>query len=183
VAELAAGLRLAHALGAGGLRVFPGGTDAAAAARRIRAALGDSPGTALVLVETHDELPTGAAVARLLDAAGVPARTGAIWDVLHPWRHGERPGDTLSALGGRLSYVQIKDAAPDLTPVQLCTGTVPLDEIGALLRAAGYDGWASLEWERTWYPEVAPVTEVLPAARAWVRRFSRTDRPDSRPPR
>lgn len=173
VAELAVGLRLAHALGADALRVFPGGTDVPAAARRIREALRDSPGAARVLVETHDEMPTGAAVARLLDAVGLPARTGAVWDVLHPSRHGERPPETFSALRGRLAYVRIKDADADAAPVPLGTGAVPLREIGESLRAGGYDGWASLEWERTWYPGVAPVTRVLPAARAWVREFSR----------
>ncbi|MBO0804423.1 MAG: sugar phosphate isomerase/epimerase [Nocardiopsaceae bacterium] len=174
VEELAAGLRLAESLGAPALRVFPGGTDVVAAARRIRAALRDGPGSARILVETHDEMPTGADVARLLDAVGLPARAGAIWDVLHPWRHGEQPRDTLAALGDRLGYVQVKDAAADRTPVPLGTGTVPLREIGALLRASGYDGWASLEWERTWYPHVAPVEEVLPAARSWTGEFSRS---------
>jgi hypothetical protein len=48
---------------------------------------------------------------------------------------------------------------------------VPLEESGELLRAAGYGGWVSLEWERTWYPQVAPVAEILPGAAEWVRRF------------
>jgi sugar phosphate isomerase/epimerase len=184
IAQLTAGLTLAHDLGSGGLRVFPGGTDVRAAARRIRAAVDDSPGTATVFVETHDDMPTGAAVARLIDAVALPERTAAIWDLLHPWRRGEPPRATLDALAGRLGYVQIKDAASaaDPVPVPLGTGAVPLRETGALLRDAGYDGWASLEWERTWYPRVAPVTEVLPAARSWVREFSRTRPPDSRRP-
>ncbi|HEX6454837.1 MAG TPA: TIM barrel protein [Trebonia sp.] len=182
IAELVAGLRLADDLGAGGLRVFPGGTDVPAAARRIRAALGDTAGPARVLVESHDEMPTGTAVAKLLDAIDLPARTGTIWDLLHPLRHGERPRDTLAALGERLAYVQVKDAAADGTPVPLGTGVVPLRAVGVLLRAAGYDGWASLEWERTWYPWVAPVTRVLPAALAWVREYSRTDHSAFRPP-
>jgi sugar phosphate isomerase/epimerase len=174
VAELTAGLRLAAALGARGLRVFPGGADTAAAARRIRAALAGGPGTARILVETHDDMPTGEAVARLLDTVARPERTGAIWDVLHPWRSGEPSTRTLAALAGRLGYVQIKDAASatDRTPVPLGTGEVPLAEVGALLRDAGYDGWISLEWERTWYPRAAPVTDVLPAAANWIREFS-----------
>lgn len=170
VRELIAGLRLALALGASGLRVFPGGADAPGAVRRIRSALRDAPGGTRILVETHDWMPTGADVARLLDAVALPARTGAIWDLLHPWRHGEPPASTLSALGEWLDYVQIKDAvsASDTTPVPLGSGSVPLTEARALLRERGYDGWVSLEWERTWYPEVAPVEEILPAARTWL---------------
>jgi sugar phosphate isomerase/epimerase len=173
VEEIVAGLRLAEAFGAAGLRVFPGGTDAAAAVRRVRAAVRDSPGPARILVETHDEMPTGRDVARVLDRLGEPRRTGAIWDLLHPWRHGEQPAQTLAALGDWLAYPQIKDAvsAADTTPVLLGTGSVPLDQAGALLRDAGYEGWVSLEWERTWYPQVPPVTDVLPGARHWISRF------------
>jgi sugar phosphate isomerase/epimerase len=173
IEEIVAGLRLAEAFGATGLRVFPGGSDVAAAVRRIRAAVRESPGPARILVETHDEMPTGRDVARLLEAAAEPERTGAIWDLLHPWRHGEQPAQTLGALGGWLAYPQIKDAVSgaDTTPVLLGTGSVPLDEAGARLRDAGYDGWVSLEWERTWYPQVPPVTDVLPGARQWINRF------------
>lgn len=174
VAELVAGLRVADALGAPALRAFPGGTDMPAAVRRLRAAIGESPGPTRILVETHDELPTGTAVARLLAAVARPERTGAIWDLLHPWRHGEQPAATFAALAGWLGYVQIKDAAGpgDSTPVPLGTGWVPLTEAGAVLRDAQYNGWASLEWERTWYPGVAPVSQVLPAARQWCLTFS-----------
>jgi sugar phosphate isomerase/epimerase len=184
VGELLAGLRLARALGARGLRVFPGGTDIAAAVRRVRAAVGDSPpgddpdgGPGVrVLVETHDDLATGSGVARLLDAVALPGATGAVWDLLHPWRHGEQPHATLAALGTHLAYVQVKDAvsAADPAPVPLGTGAVPLARAGTVLRDAGYDGWASLEWESAWYPGVAPVAEVLPEALAWVSRYSAT---------
>ncbi|MCK2217489.1 sugar phosphate isomerase/epimerase [Actinomadura sp. ATCC 31491] len=172
---LLADLRLAADLGAPGVRVFPRGEDAAIGARRLQAVSGAAAELGVrVLVETHDAMATCAAVAGLLDAAGLPGVTGAIWDLLHPWRHGESPADSLAALGPHLAYVQIKDAvsAADTTPVPLGTGSVPLEEAGALLRAAGYAGWASLEWERTWYPHVAPVEEILPGAAVWVRRFT-----------
>ncbi|MER5649262.1 TIM barrel protein [Streptosporangium sp. NPDC002524] len=166
-------LTLAADLGAPAVRVFPGGDDVEAGARRLRAVADLCLESGVrVLVETHDAMPTGAAVGRLLDAAGVPGAAGALWDVLHPWRHGEEPAETLAALAGHLAYVQIKDAvsAADTTPVPMWAGGVPLDECGELLR--GFGGWVSLEWERTWYPHVAPVEEILPGAREWVARFS-----------
>lgn len=175
VEALLADLRLAADLGAQGVRVFPRGDDPAVGARRLKAVSGTAGELGLrVLVETHDLMATGAAVAELLDAAGCPETTGALWDLLHPWRHGESPAATLAALGAHLAYVQVKDAVSvsDSTPVPMWSGAVPLDECGELLRAAGYDGWVSLEWERTWYPHVAPVEEVLPGAAAWVRRFT-----------
>ncbi|MEU4408750.1 TIM barrel protein [Streptosporangium sp. NPDC023963] len=166
-------LALAADLGAPAVRVFPGGDDVETGARRLRAVADLCVESGVrVLVETHDAMPTGAAVGRLLDAAGVPGAAGALWDVLHPWRHGEEPAETLAALAGHLAYVQIKDAvsAADTTPVPMWAGGVPLDECGELLR--GFGGWVSLEWERTWYPHVAPVEEILPGAREWVARFS-----------
>ncbi|MFB9681570.1 TIM barrel protein [Streptosporangium vulgare] len=166
-------LALAADLGAPAVRVFPGGDDVETGARRLRAVADLCVESGVrVLVETHDAMPTGAAVGRLLDAAGVPEAAGALWDVLHPWRHGEEPAETLAALAGRLAYVQIKDAvsATDTTPVPMWAGGVPLDECGELLR--GFGGWVSLEWERVWYPHVAPVEEILPGAREWVARFS-----------
>lgn len=68
--------------------------------------------------------------------------------------------------------MQVKDAGPDLTPVPMGEGAVPLEEAGTLLRERGYDGWVSLEWERTWYPHVAPLEEVISRAVTWAHRFS-----------
>lgn len=175
VEALVADLRLAADLGAPAVRVFPRGADPAVGARRLKAVSGTAAGLGRrVLVETHDSMATGAAVAGLLAEAGRPETTGAIWDLLHPWRHGESPADTLAALRPYLAYVQVKDAvsAEDTTPVPMGTGSVPLAESGELLSGAGYDGWVSLEWERTWYPQVAPVEEILPGAADWVRRFT-----------
>ncbi|MER6948036.1 TIM barrel protein [Nonomuraea sp. NPDC000554] len=175
VQALLADLTLAADLGAPGVRVFPRGEDPAVGARRLKAVSGTARELGVrALVETHDLMATGAAVARLLDEAASPDTTGAIWDLLHPWRNGEAPADTLAALGSHLAYVQVKDAvsAENTTPVPMWTGSVPLDEAGDLLHGAGYDGWVSLEWERTWYPQVAPVEEILPGASAWVRRFA-----------
>ncbi|MFC4113524.1 sugar phosphate isomerase/epimerase family protein [Nonomuraea zeae] len=175
VEALLTDLRLAADLGAPAVRVFPRGEDPAVGARRLKAVSGTAAALGRrVLVETHDSMATGAAVAGLLAEAGCPETTGAIWDLLHPWRHGESPAATLAALGSHLAYVQVKDAvsAQDTTPVPMGTGSVPLAEAGELLRRTGYDGWVSLEWERTWYPQVAPVEEILPGAADWVRRFT-----------
>ncbi|GLW99294.1 sugar phosphate isomerase/epimerase family protein [Microtetraspora sp. NBRC 16547] len=174
--RLRAEIVLAGDLGAPYLRVFPGGDrdegDDKRAVRRLRAVAAQAMAAGVrLLIETHDSHPTGRDIRRLLAAVGAPEVTGAVWDALHPWRHGEKPADTLAALADHLGYVQIKDAvsAEDTTPVPLGAGGVPLPEIRRLLLDQGYDGWVSLEWERTWYPRVAPVETVLPAALAWTR--------------
>nr|WP_062334039.1 sugar phosphate isomerase/epimerase [Herbidospora sakaeratensis] len=164
IAALREQLVLADRFGALGVRVFPGGSDVEAALRRLEAVAGEAE--ARVLVETHDHLPTGAAVAALLDRFGRPEVAGAIWDVLHPWRNGEEPAATFAALAPHLAYVQIKDAV-GTTPRPMGQGEVPLDVVGGLLR--GYPGWLSLEWEKAWHPEVEALGEVIPGAREWVR--------------
>ncbi|MFE5331279.1 sugar phosphate isomerase/epimerase family protein [Embleya sp. NPDC056575] len=171
-------LDLAYDLGASAVRIFPGGTgdgDTERAQRRLAALLPDARARGVtMLVETHDSHPTGTAVATLIRPfAGA---VGAIWDALHPWRHGEQPPETAEALAGFLHYLQIKDAAStiDTTPVPLGTGAVPLTTIGTTLQAQAWQGWISLEWEKAWYPEIPTLDEVLPAAAQWVHTYSRT---------
>ncbi|MFC4908127.1 sugar phosphate isomerase/epimerase family protein [Actinomadura gamaensis] len=187
IEALRADLLLAGDLGAQAVRVFPGGEHSEAASRRLRA-IADLG--VRVLIETHDALPTGASVAALLSHARASLSTepaafpslhgaeedlqfGAIWDVLHPWKSGESPAETVATLGPWLDYVQIKDASADLTPVPLGSGGVPLDQVRTALATAGYSGWISLEWERTWYPDAVPVEEALPGALAWIDAYRR----------
>jgi sugar phosphate isomerase/epimerase len=125
------------------------------------------------VLETHDSHPRGVHIAGILhrvDQLAPGHRVGAIWDVLHPWRTGENPATTWQALHPYLldgrGYVQIKDVASTtvLTPVLQGTGIVPLNEVLKLLADGGYRGPLSLEWERTWYPEVPTLSQALPAA-------------------
>ncbi|WP_285709952.1 TIM barrel protein [Microtetraspora sp. NBRC 16547] len=107
-ADLAEACRTARDAGCAGLElrahpdtgVHVGMEEAERAQARRLHAVADRARVAGVrlLVETHDSHPTGRDVRRLLDAAGVPDVTGAIWDALHPWRHGESPVDTLAEI-------------------------------------------------------------------------------------
>jgi sugar phosphate isomerase/epimerase len=60
--------------------------------------------------------------------------------------------------------VQLKDvpSADDTSPVAPGDGVLPLADVLAELRARGYSGWISLEWERAWHPDAAPLADVLP---------------------
>ncbi len=129
-----------------------------------------------VVLETHDAFCSSAAVMQTL--AGVPAAgAGVLWDLLHPYRIGEDPADTLSRIGSRLQHVHIKDGrAPagggtnwDFT--LLGEGTVPTRAILAMLRQAGYDGWLSVEWEKKLHPELAAPEVALPQHAALLREY------------
>ncbi|MGI5132019.1 sugar phosphate isomerase/epimerase family protein [Pseudonocardia sp. CA-107938] len=169
-ADVARHLELAARFDAPFVRVFGGGTEHPDGRREraletldraaeLAAAIGVD-----VALETHDSFPTGAAVADLLATVGSP-HLGAVWDALHPWRAGEPVAATAAALGPWLRNVQFKDVASvdDTTPVLPGHGVLPLDDVRAQLRRLGYTGWISLEWERAWYPEAAPLADALAA--------------------
>lgn len=173
VAELRALVDLAAGLGAPSVRVFPGGVDGdtGRALERIGAVLPDLRDSGVrLLVETHDSHPTGEAALRLVEPFAEPGLVAVLWDAVHPWRAGEPPARTRRVLGEHLGYFQVKDVADgDPTPVPPGEGTVPLGECGESLRS--WSGWVSLEWERAWYPGIAPVPVPLRAARTWFERW------------
>lgn len=167
VAEVVSHVRLAEAVGASFVRVF-GGVEGVAESREVAAArLADAArrvtgSEVTIVIETHDVFLTGSAIADILaraDASG----TGALWDVVNPWRAGESPRETADALAPWLRHVQLKDAAApdDLAPVLLGDGAVPLVTVLAELDRIGYAGAVALEWERVWYPDASPVEDAL----------------------
>ncbi|MFF1920613.1 sugar phosphate isomerase/epimerase family protein [Streptomyces sp. NPDC058221] len=168
--DLAGHLRLAARLGAPHVRVFGGGAGRREGRREraVRCLSRAAPLAAQlgvdVLLETHDEFLTGAQVADVLDAVGSPA-VGSVWDAVNPWRAGEAPDRTAALLGPWIRHVQLKDVASptDLRPVLPGHGVLPLATVVEQLRQLGYRGWISLEWERAWYPEAAPLDRALTA--------------------
>ncbi|UKD54616.1 sugar phosphate isomerase/epimerase [Amycolatopsis sp. FU40] len=169
--ELRALIDLAARLNAPAIRVFPGGTgEDGRAVDQIAEVLPDLTDSGVqLLVETHDSHLTAESVLRLVKPFADPARVAVLWDALHPWRAGEAPARTRALLGEYLGYFQLKDATAGLTPVPPGEGMVPLGECGRLLRS--WSGWISLEWERAWHPEIAPVDVPLRAAADWLARW------------
>jgi len=169
VADARRHLALADDLGAEAVRVFTGGPGDPGTVQRSRerlaAILDIGGGPARLLLETHDTRPRGQDVAAVLD--GMPDRAAAIWDAVIPWAAGETPEDTAAALSGRIAMVQVKDAV-GVRPVLPGTGEVPLARLLSALESLGWAGVLSVEWERAWYPELPPLDDALPAARAWV---------------
>jgi sugar phosphate isomerase/epimerase len=173
--ELPAALELASEWGAPAVRVFGGAGGALDdIAQRLEPALGraDELGVTIAL-ETHDSFSSAALVAELLRQVGSPS-FAALWDLHHPYRVGESPQDVLHALGPRICLVHVKDARRrddgwELVP--LGEGEVPVRESLAALRAAGYDGWLTVEWEKRWHPELAEPEVALPRDGDTLKRW------------
>lgn len=183
---------LAGDLGAGAVRVFmkddttpagptsegadPGGlTDGESRAIARLAEVTDlSVQTGVrVLVETHDQHSSAARLARFMQALdrAVPGHTvGVIWDTAHPWGRGEELDQSLAALSPWLDYLQVKDehTRADRLPCRLGEGEFPIADLVALLDRVGWSGWASLEWENRWHPELPDLDIALSILRGWA---------------
>jgi sugar phosphate isomerase/epimerase len=179
---------LAVGLGAPAIRVFGGALandqsvddalpQAADLLRRL-ASYGTMREVA-VLVETHDEAWSHSPHMAALIAAAAQPTAGVLYDVLHPYRAHESPGETLVQLGTSVRLVHLKDAhrlASDPNRWELCMigeGDLPLARVLKELRQRGYNGWYSFEWERHWHPELAEAEVVLPAASKALRALAR----------
>jgi sugar phosphate isomerase/epimerase len=168
----------ALALSARWLRVFDGGTS------MDDASLADATRTLAwwhevrqkedcpldLMIETHDSLGTADAILRLL-AAAPEARI--LWDAHNMWRKsGEDPVETLRAIRPHVVHVHVKDSISrpsgkhDYSFVLPGQGEFPMAAVTGELRRSGFDGCVSLEWEKLWHPELAPLEEALASASA-----------------
>jgi fatty-acyl-CoA synthase len=126
-------------------------------------------------VETHDEFASARTVARTLAFAPSDI-TGAVWDMWHTTRAGESPTECVQQLNGQIINVHIKDArrmADGWQLVLLGDGDIPVEEGLRLLRAIGYEGWISVEWEKKWHPEIAEPEVAFPQYMRVLRTYLR----------
>ncbi|MFJ8533287.1 sugar phosphate isomerase/epimerase family protein [Streptomyces sp. NPDC093591] len=180
IEEIRTLLDLAHDLGAGFVRVFPGAdpgqsreeADATAARRLGTAAEYAADMGVRILLETHDSHRTGADAIRVLGLVG-HRHVGSLWDVMHTWLGGEQPSESYAALSPYLGYVQVKDiaSADDTTPLPLGAGVLPLAECVEVLSRHGWDGWLCWEYEKRWYENAAPLDGLLAAGRDHLARL------------
>jgi len=167
----------AEALGGVRLRVFDGGSEgdaselqrASAAAGWWRSLRAERGWKSDIMVETHDTLLTSPAIARF--AAAAPG-AAILWDSHHTWRKGgENPAATWRSIGGHVVHLHVKDSAGGAAPGDPIrhalpgTGDFPMADLRKAL-GESYTGPLSLEWERHWHPDIAPLEEALRSARS-----------------
>ena len=170
----------AEAMGVPRLRVFDGGSkadavemkQASAALRWWRSLRAQRGWKTDIMVETHDSLLSAVAIDRFVSEAPGAA---ILWDSHHTWRKGgEDPAATWRAIGRNVAHIHVKDsvggAGPASPPRYVLPGTgeFPMAALRSAL-AGDYAGPLSLEWERQWHPELAPLEEALrsSAATSW----------------
>lgn len=172
--QLAAYCELAAEWSAPFVRVFGGTLDTAQArpvalgriATALELALHATRQLGVVIaIETHDDFSTAGRLAELL--ALVPdAGVGAIWDLMHTWRMGERPEQAWALLGPRVVDVHVKDAHRLATGQwrQVLLGAGEIDVMACLrqLRTGCYSGWLVTEWEKAGQPHLEEPEVALP---------------------
>lgn len=166
----------ADALGARWLRVFDGGssgddaelTRAAETWAWWQTARAHHGWHVDLMVETHDSIFTAAAIRRLVEAAPGLA---VLWDSHHTWKKGgEDPLITWATAREHIVHVHVKDSisAPGtphgFTYVPPGGGEFPFAALIERLRRDRFVGAVSLEWEKLWHPQLAPLDEALEAA-------------------
>lgn len=153
-------IRLAEYLGAATVRTFMGDIPegmtreraneiARAGLCEVAGQMRDSP--VRVVIETHDSVKDGASLAQLLE--GVPRQIGVLLDIIHPWDVGETIEETWKLVGDRIYHVHLKDIT-DTVPggrvyCALGNGLLGVEEKVQYLLEQGYNGFFSLEWERS----------------------------------
>jgi sugar phosphate isomerase/epimerase len=127
-----------------------------------------------MILETHSELSSGKSCLQLIQALEEPI--GILWDAHHTWKlEGESPESTWDALSGHIRHIHYKDSFPDASAkggfryVPPGCGDFPSEDLFRLLKAKGYSGGVSLEWEKLWHQELCDLVEVLPPFAAMAK--------------
>jgi sugar phosphate isomerase/epimerase len=104
-----------------------------------------------VSIETHDSARTGKEMAKILQP--IPRQIGVLLDIIHPFSMHESIEQTWEYIGSRINHVHIKDASTvSLGENVYCAigeGIIPVHKIVSYLLDHMYDGYFSLEWEKS----------------------------------
>jgi sugar phosphate isomerase/epimerase len=111
--------------------------------------IADRPVTALL--ETNGWFADSRRMKQVMDRVNRP-NVAVLWDIHHPYRFfGEAPAQTAEVLGGLIRHVHIKDSVMEQGKLRyrmINDGDLPIDEAVAALKALGYQGHLSMEWNK-----------------------------------
>lgn len=175
-------IRIAAALGAGGVRMLAGRRDDLLPERRRErflsslrrlAAAADAAGVRLDIETKGWSFAYDAvATANLVDEVDRTV-VGVLLDPANLVMDGVDPVATVTLLGERVHHVHAKDvrrSAAGWFPCRAGDGVVPWSAVFGALRGAGYGGDVSLEYERRWHPASLPAAPAGTAHElAWFR--------------
>jgi sugar phosphate isomerase/epimerase len=125
------------------------------------------------LLETHDDWAMSGEALELLHEFD-PAEVGVLWDIEHPYRRGEAPGDTWAALRRYIRHIHVKDSVRiegRNRPRLLGTGDLPIKACHSILKSSGFEGWICLETEKRWHAEAPEPEQSIPQFAQFMRQL------------
>lgn len=176
---------LAVALNAPFVRVFGGGDSSGAgqeaidgwvveSLRELGDYAADAGGDVTVILETHDGYSNGKHVASIVAKVDSP-HVGVLWDLHHPYRQGESPLDSYTALRPYLKLTHVKDSiGKDGRYCLLGDGDVPIESMVHILRDGNWSGYLSVEWEKRWHPGIEAPEIAFPQYAHKLREYLRS---------
>lgn len=119
-----------------------------------------------IAMEIHDDWCVGARlmnIIRNVDSPGI----GIVYDIFNGLHaHAEPWEKTYEAIRNHISYCHIKDAyfttGDKHVYVPVGAGETPYPAIFKKLKAGGFDGFMSFEWEKKWIPELDAPEKAFP---------------------
>lgn len=121
--------------------------------------LGDyaGPRKVTVIIESHDDFTSSAALADILHRADSES-VGLLWDAHHTFADSnEDPKFTVQQLGPWIRHTHLKDSVGtggDRKYVLTGRGNVPIKKQVDALRSIDYKGFYCFEWEKVWHPDL-----------------------------
>jgi fatty-acyl-CoA synthase len=136
-----------------------------------------------LLIETNGVYADTARLRTLLD--GIPSdNVAALWDIHHPYRFmGETPNETLQNLGAYIKYTHIKDSAMEdgkLVYKMMGEGDLPVDDVMSVLSSINYEGFVSLEWLKSYAPDLFDAGVVFPHFADYMSKYTGVSYTDGR---
>jgi sugar phosphate isomerase/epimerase len=129
----------------------------------------DKTGTRIVL-ENGGSFETAIQLRDLIDAVRHPL-LAASYSIAVGHAAGDDAAAAVAALGSTLGVARVKDLR-DSRPVRLGEGDIPCREFVADLARTGFDGPVVYEWDRAWYPDLAPASEALAGIAAMLTQWA-----------
>jgi sugar phosphate isomerase/epimerase len=94
------------------------------------------------------------------------ANVGLVWDFFNMWSiTKESPAQMYASMKKYIFHTHIKDAIlteKGETYTLLGEGNSPVKEALHALKAGGYQGYYSFEWEKLWHPEIQEPEIAIP---------------------
>ncbi|MBS7611722.1 sugar phosphate isomerase/epimerase [Candidatus Bathyarchaeota archaeon] len=128
-------------------------------------------------LETHDDWIDTSLCTRLMKKVD-HRRIRILWDLHHPYRMmGEKPEETYRNIAHYTVSIHVKDSVVEdgrIKYVLLGEGDVPIREMLEMLVKGGYRGYAIVEWEKRWEPELLEPEMALPQYAQKMREWLST---------